>query len=95
MWEEYVEAPQGVKDFIDECLVSSKAGKIRKEDLKVVYEAYCLKWGFKNNQNGLFSTLRRMGYHETKNREGDIRVRYFSHIDFVDDIESRVTPSQV
>jgi len=95
MWEEYVEAPQGVKDFIDECLVSSKAGKIRKEDLRLIYEAYCLKWGFKNNQNGLFSTLRRMGYKETKNREGDIRVRYFSHIDFVDDIEARVTPSQV
>jgi putative DNA primase/helicase len=94
LWEDYVEAPQGVGDFIDECLVSCQSGGAKKNDIRVNYIRYCEKWNYKANESGLWRTIRRRGYRETKTQERPEkkRVRRIRNLGFVEDIEEKLKP---
>ena len=94
LWEDYVEAPQGVGAFIDDCLVSCQSGEIKKNDLRGAYIRYCEKWNYKVNESGLWRTIRRSGYRETKTQEGPEkkRVRRIRNLGFVEDIEEKLKP---
>lgn len=94
LWEDYVEAPQGVKDFVDECLIEDVKNEILKDDLKEAYTMYCMRWGYKVNHSGLFSLLKRMGYTESKKREGNKRIRYIRNLRFAMNLEERLSPSK-
>lgn len=79
---------------MDECLVSSQSGRIKKNDIRLAYIRYCEKWNYKANESGLWSTIRRRGYRETKTQEGPEkkRVRRIMNLGFVEDIEEKLKP---